>query len=303
MKRIVSLTLGGLIIVTVSAMAWQHERYAQARRDLVQDYQDLFHGEVFHVLTFIDAVDNADLLADLRTVRDAMARHGKGQLVYAGKVIYNGLASEGLDAAMGRSLEWDAVILQQFDSRDDYADYLREPAIQAAFEPFPATYAHGFRRSAGTNLALPQVLLATKIARALTLADSPLPFEDGNPDEGMEFPDIGPALLAEADGLGRDAVLIVNLIQEGDSTAQSANANYANNMLGLMADAAHGPLHVGLAESIDHPVPFDSVALVYYPGSRDFRDLIMSRWYQALYPDKQLADTLSCVTVPITDLL
>jgi hypothetical protein len=150
---------------------------------------------------------------------------------------------------------------------------------------------------------LPQILLGRKLLRSVMLTSSPLPFEDADPRLGLEFPDIEPPLLAEADGLGKDAVLIVNLTRAGDVAQQAADANYATNMLGLMADAAHGPLHVGVAEPIDHQIPFDAAALVYYPGSLYFRDLIMSTWYQKLYPDKQLADSLSCVTVPITNHL
>jgi hypothetical protein len=303
MKRAYLLFLVGICLVVAWAIVWQHGRYADSRREYVQDYQDLFHGEVFHVLTFFRAAEDADLFVSLGELKRAIEQQGASQLVYAGKVIYPGLSSKQLDDALGQSVSWDAVVLQQLESREAYDQYLQDPTVRSALAAFPQRYAHGFRRSSIVNLLVPQALLASKIWRALTFAPSPLPFEDADPSLGLEFPDIESPLLEEADNLGKDAVVIVNLIRAGDSAQQAADANYSAGMRGLMADAAHGPLHIGAAEPIDYPIPFDTAALVYYPGSRYFRDLIMSTWYQKLYPDKQLADTLSCVTVPITDWL
>jgi hypothetical protein len=303
MKRIFWLSIAGVVVVLVCTIVWQHGRYADARRESVQDYQDLFHGDAFHVLTFFKVDEDTHLLSDLRTVKRVIEQQQNSQLVYAGKVIYMGLYSKPLNAALGEPVAWDAIFLQQFESRQAYDSYLKDPRVRTALDAFPIRFAHGFRRSASTNLMLPQILLAMKIQRLATLTPSPLPFEDADPSLGLEFPDIGPPLLAEADNLGKDAVLIVNLTRTGDAAQQAADASYSSNMLGLMADAAHGPLHIGAAEPIDHPIPFDTAALVYYPGSRYFRDLIMSAWYQEIYQDKQLADSLSCVTVPITDHL
>ena len=303
MMRVFWVVTFGLLLLLVGAMLWQHIRYADARREYVQDHQNLFHGNVFHVLTFIKGAEDTDLIKDLSNVKRAIEQQESSQLIYAGKVIYTGLNSELLDKALGQSVAWDAILLQQFESREAYDDYLLDPLVRMALEIFPISFAHGFRRSASTNLMLPQILLGRKLLRSVMLTSSPLPFEDADPRLGLEFPDIGPPLLAEADSLGKDAVLIVNLTRAGDVAQRAADANYATNMLGLMADAAHGPLHVGEAEPIDHQIPFDTAALVYYPGSRYFRDLIMSTWYQGIYQDKQLADSLSCVTVPITDHL
>ncbi len=303
MMRVFWMVTVGLLLLLAVAMLWQHIRYADARREYVQDHQNLFHGDAFHVLTFFKGAEDNYPFEDLSNVKRAIAQQGDSQLVYAGKVIYTGLNSKPLDEALGQFVAWDAIFLQQFESREAYDNYLLDPRVRMALEAFPVKFAHAFRRSATSNLLLPQALLARKFMRAVARTPSPLPFEDADSRLGFEFPDIEPPLLAEADSLGKEAILIVNLTRVGDAVQQAADANYSSNMLGLMADGGHGPLHIGTAEPIDHQIPFDTAALVYYPGTLYFRDLIMSTWYRNLYPDKQLADSLSCVTVPITDRL
>lgn len=52
-----------------------------------------------------------------------------------------------------------------------------------------------------------------------------------------------------------------------------------------------------------YPVFDHIVALVYYPGSGYFHDLVYSTWYQGIIGDKQLTDSQAYITVPITDQL
>ena len=97
--------------------------------------------------------------------------------------------------------------------------------------------------------------------------------------------------------------MIVNLIKEGTGAQQTANASYGTRMLERMAVGAHGPLHMGASVPLNQAHDFDNVALVYYPGSGYFRELVTSTWFQNIIGDKQLDDSQASITVPVTDHL
>ncbi len=282
-------------------MVHQHYRYAEARLHAVQDYQSAFHGEVFHVLTFVRADEGEDFLTPVRELVGA-ARDSEAELIYAGQVIHIGLKSQQIVDTFGADAEWHAILLQQFDSQESYQSYLKRPEIQAAKDQFAETYTHGFVRSAAFNIVLHQLLLAQRTWRQITFSQDILPFQPVDL-EGRQFPAASPALLQHADGLGRDAILIVNLARNGTEEQQAANAAYGSEMLGLMADLRYGPMHMGTTVSLEHGHRFDQAMLVYYPGSKYFNDLSTSTWFQGIIGDKQLADTQACITVPITNLL
>ena len=144
------------------------------------------------------------------------------------------------------------------------------------------------------------MLLAIKTWRQVTFSPDILPFQ-ASPQ--AQRADISEALLKHANGLGRDAILIVNLARNGTAEQQAANNDYASQMLGLMAEQGYGPMHIGSTVSLEHNHQFDQAMLVYYPGSQYFHDLGNSTWFQGIIGDKQLADTQACITVPITHLL
>ena len=130
-----------------------------------------------------------------------------------------------------------------------------------------------------------------------------MPFEAVSGMEDMEAADAASTLLSVGDSFDEKAIVVVNLMLEGDSAQSAANAEYGDQMLSLFAEQAHGPIHVGTSVPIDHPLDYTSVALVYYPGTNYFQDLVRSTFFQGIIGDKQLADTMVSITVPITNQL
>ncbi|MEM8995314.1 MAG: hypothetical protein AAGF23_11040 [Acidobacteriota bacterium] len=295
-------TLLILLAAAVAAMLWQHSLYSEIRRESAQDRQSALHGESLHVLTYLSAPPEVELLSALRTLRASAEREGTGRLIYAGKVIRNHRDSTQVTAALGRDVEWQAIILQQFESREAYSRYLQDEDVRAALAEFPIRFAHGMRRSAALNLLLPQALLFRKLQRRLTLAPAIVPFEAVSGAENKELADAAGEMLA-ADGFGDEAIVVVNLMLDGDDAQSDANAQYGNQMLSLFAEQEHGPIHMGASVPIDHPLEYTSVALVYYPGVSYFQDLVRSTFFQGIIGDKQLADTMISITVPMTNQL
>ena len=296
------LVIGLLILLVMFGLMFeQHSHYAQVRVSAVQDYQDAFHGDVFHVLTFVRMQEDQDFMEPLAGLVKA-ANDTEAKLIYAGQVIHMGLRSRQITETFGADTVWNAVLVQQFDSQAAYQTYVARPQVQAAIHQFSQVYTHGFERSAALNVFLHQLFLAQRIWRRVTFTPDVLPFQPSPADDLQISPASGP-LLQHADDLGRDAILIVNLARNGTPEEQAANADYAAEMLGLMADLRYGPMHIGSTVSLEHDHDFDQAMLVYYPGSQYFNDLSTSTWFQSIIGDKQLADTQACITVPITNLL
>ena len=301
--KIVGIVLLVLIIGLAAAMIRQHERYLDARRNLVQDYQNPWHGDVFHVLTYLSIGEDSELIPVLRNLSAAAAEEGNSQLIYAGKVIHVGIVSPQLVEATGRGARWHAILVQQFEDRVAFDAYREHSAVERALGEFAGRFFIGMRRSAGLNLALPQVLLMMKLARTVTSSTDKRPFTDVNEPLGPGFQAIEGPLIAEADGLAKHAIMIVNLRLSGDQAQQRSDNRYAFSMMELMADRGYGPMHLGDPLAIDHQLDYDMITMVFYPGSGYFRDLLFSTWYQSIFGNKQLADAQSTVTAPITDLL
>ncbi|MEM7062856.1 MAG: hypothetical protein AAF572_06805 [Cyanobacteria bacterium P01_B01_bin.77] len=302
-RKLLAPTLAILLAAVLATVFWQHSRYSDIRREFAQDRQSALHGESLHVLTYLTASADLELLASLRTLRSAAEQEGAGILIYAGKVVRNHRESTQVTDALGRHVEWDAIILQQFDSREAYSRYLQDDDVREALSVFPDRFAHGMRRSAAQTLLLPQLLLFRKLQRLVTFAPSIVPFEAVSGIEDMETADAAKSLFSVADGFGEKAIVVVNLMLEGDAAQSAANAEYGDQMLSLFAEQAHGPIHVGTSTPIDHPLDYTSVALVYYPGTSYFQDLVLSTFFQGIIGDKQLADTMVSITVPITNQL
>ena len=301
MKKSIALILLVILLIVAGLMVNQHHHYMDARLHAVQDYQSAFHGDVFHVLTFIRTTEAEDLLPELRELV-AAAEQTEGKLIYAGQVIHMGLKSQQITDTFGADAQWQAILLQQFDSQDAYQSYLQRPEIQQATAQFELTYTHGFERSAALNVLLHQLFLAQRIWRQVTFTPDILPFQPSSLAD-RQIPTAAGPLLLHAEGLGKEAILIVNLARNGSAAEQAANADYASAMLGLMADLRYGPMHLGSTVSLEHDHQFDQAMLVYYPGSQFFHDLSSSTWFQGIIGDKQLADTQACITVPITNLV
>ena len=290
-----------VLVIVLGLMISQHKHYMDARLNAVQDYQEAFHGDVFHVLTFVRAGENQAFMEPLANLVQ-VAQDTEGTLIYAGQVIQMALKSQQISETFGESLDWQAILVQQFDDQDAYRTYLERPTITDALAQFEVTYTHGFERPATLNVLLPQMLLARKLWRQLTFSPDILPFQP-SPDLDRESQDASLAVQQQAKKLGKDAILIVNLIRQGSADEQAANAAYSAAMLDLMADVGYGPLHMATTVSLEHDHQFDDAMLVYYPGSEYFSKMYASTWFQGIRGDKQLADTQACMTVPITNLL
>jgi hypothetical protein len=94
-------------------------------------------------------------------------------------------------------------------------------------------------------------------------------------------------------------MVIVNFQKDGTAAQKKADAGYTHEMVSLMAEVGHGPMHMGRAVSLEDDVDFDRVVLVYYPGFKYFVDMVQSKFYTGVFGGKQLGDNLSTPTVPI----
>ncbi len=310
MRRIALWGVAGLIACLTLAASLQHAHYHAVRRDAAQDRQPWLHdGEVFHVLTFVRVSDGGDLIASLQALHGAST---DGDWVYVGKALFTTPSAQ-----IGR-VDWSAVVLTRYPSREAYEADRRSPAYGEALGGFVEHYEHGMRRSALANLMLPQVLLMRKFVRIASFTPSPYPFTPSNgiassevvrrvaseisPDRVQRVVDTMERLRGEPD-LGREAVVVVNLIRRGTPEQAARDARYTDAMIGLMAERGYGPLHVGDAMSLSEDIDFDTVAMVYYPGTEFFADMISSTFFRSIVGDKQLGDNQSTATVPILELV
>ena len=62
-SRMIGLLSLLLLLALAGLMVNQHLYYADARLHAVKDHQDAFHGDVFHVLTFVKSPDGEKFLA------------------------------------------------------------------------------------------------------------------------------------------------------------------------------------------------------------------------------------------------
>jgi hypothetical protein len=301
--RCVAGALAVLVVLALGAAGlWQHQRFVHVRRVLAQDRQALLHpADAFHVLLFLELPPGADLLERVAALRDALEADGETQVVYAGQVALDALASRQLAEERGGEVHWDAVILAQLPSREAWARRIRHPDVRRVLDGFAGTYAHGMRRWRGASLGLPQLLLARRVVQIATGAPSHYPFQPA--PEAAAAAAGALARLAEARDLGERAIVVVNLTKRGTPAQVAADRRYTGRMVGLMAEGGHGPLHLGEAVRLEGTAHFDGVALVYYPGVDYFLAMVRSRFYQGIVGDKQLADTQATLTVPILEQL
>ncbi|MEM8488164.1 MAG: hypothetical protein AAF564_21620 [Bacteroidota bacterium] len=218
--------------------------------------------------------------------------------------------------------EWSGVVFTQYPSRAAFEEERGEQAHGEVLDSFAEHYEMGMRRPAMLNLLFPQTLLAKKIWHKVTLKESPYPFTpmddprlettasdvDGLtseelPEDLRDGMEMIARLRAESDHLGKDAVVVVNINKDGTATQQSQDAQYANEMNGLMAELSYGPIHIGNAEPLSNEHTFDKVILVYYPGAGYFADMFTSTFFQSIIGDKQLGDFQATITVPILELI
>ena len=292
MKRLSWFVLAVLLVVT-PAIGWQHARYQFVRQAHAQDRQPTFYsGEAFHVVWFLELGADQELETSLRAFKAAVEA-ASGTAIYAGRAAGSALASEQIGSSA-----WDAVLIAQFPSRDAF-----DPsAVEAARAAFERSYAHGFVRSAPLNVAFPQILLAMRLFDLVSFQPSVFPLERDPQFEPAEASVQRARFEPLLEG-GEDAIVIVNLLQEGDAAQQAADAAYGRQMLRGMAEGGYGPIHAGSAVTVEGDAQFDRVMVVYYPGVEFFIELTESAFFRGIIGDKQPGDTQAVPTVPILDRL
>ncbi|MDE0781214.1 MAG: hypothetical protein OSB67_10750 [Alphaproteobacteria bacterium] len=297
--KILGLAHVGILLVVLAVMTWQHLRYVNKRRAVLQDHQPLLYsGEAFHALTFLRLEPGQDLLEAVRAFRDETQNLGGAQWVYAGKSIVTPNHSSQIGP-----IDWSAVTLVQYPSRDAYDEVAASERYRGALVGFAQTYTLGFKRPVGLNLGVHQFLLAKRARQIMTFAPSLFPFErdealTANPEAkiGVE------RLLAEKE-FGAQCVVIVNLVKQGNTQEQTSNGAYDNRMMDGMAEGGYGPMHIGKAVRVESDFDFDEVTLVYYPGVEFFADMARSTFFQGIIGGKTLNDTQTSLTVPILERL
>ena len=287
-----------LLAVALVAIAAQEYRYFETRRDVVADRQAIFHSSsVFHVATLLTLSADQELLSAVGSFADASEDAG-GHVVYAGKTFMSGSSPQVADEP------WDAFVLVQFESQDAYAMATSDPAYRNARAQFASSYAHGMQRSAALNLFVPVVLLAKRVWNYVTFTPSRYPFEPA--EITVDVParvrdqkeQLLERLLANRE-YGRDAVVILNFLKDGDSDERKDMEGYGSAMLDLMAETGNGPVHIGRAVTVEGNASFDNVAIVYYPGVEYLAEMIQSKYFSGIFGGKRLSDSLGLLTVPL----
>ena len=300
--RFVSLLVLALAAVLVAAMGWQHFRYLEWRRAVVHDSQPILHSSsAFHVISYLRLESGSDLVESLAKARETLEGAGGNQWIYAGKVVLMGLQSSQLGEP-----QWDAIVLSQYDSREAYDEVARSNAHRQALAHFEDTYHHGMQREPLLNLAMPMILLATRVADIVKGVPVIDPYDRASDEDlarrNLDMDQILPAIEA-ARAYNENAVVVLNLALPGDASEQEANRAYGRKMFGLFAANGHGPSHMGKSVTIQGDANFDGVAVVYYPGLDYFLSLMRSKFYNGIVGGKQLGDTQAIPTVPILDHL
>ena len=153
-------------------MLAHQRRYLGQRRSAAQDRQALLHPRTaFHGLFFLRAADDADVVEELAALRRATDTLGEIDWIYAGRAVVTAAHSKQIGA-----IDWDAVALLQFSSRQYHDTMIDSVVFRRALAPFAEVYRHGFSRPPATNLALPQRLLARRIAATARREPPRLPF-------------------------------------------------------------------------------------------------------------------------------
>ncbi|MCP3983454.1 MAG: hypothetical protein GY723_03650 [bacterium] len=300
--RLVSLATLSLLAVLAVAMGWQHFRYLDWRRTAAQDHQPLLHSSsVFHVISYLRLEPGDDLVESLAKTRRTLEGAGGSQWIYAGKVVLMGLRSSQLG-----DVQWDAIVMSQYDSREAYDAVARSNVHNQAFAHFDATYHHGMQRSAALNLAMPMIFLGFRVADILKGVSVIDPYDRASDEDlagrNLAMERINPAIEA-ARAYNEKAAVVFNLARSGSAAEQEANRAYGRKMVGLFAANGHGPSHIGKSVTIEGDAEFEDVNVVYYPGIDYLISLMRSKFYNGIVGDKQLGDTQAIPTVPILDRL
>jgi len=301
MTLILGVATISFFTVLIAALA-QEWRFYRARRTRAMDRQDLFHDtNALHVVTALKLGPDQTLLPAVRNFVEGVEGMG-AQVVYAGKSIVTGTKAQQVPKE-----EWDAFVVTQYRDREAYERVAADPAYKDLQASFGNAWSIGMARNRIQNLLLPLYMLAVRARQIITREAQRFPFvEDPDPvpfRDAQVDPETQKLFLAhvvsEHEKFSKDACVVVNFQKDGNAEQVKADASYGNEILSLMAEVGHGPLHMGRAVSLQDDVDFDRVVIVYYPGVQYFIDMIRSTWYAGIFGNKQLGDNLSTPTVPI----
>ena len=253
---------------------------------------------MFHVVSLLKLAPAQELLSGVRHFVDTVEKDG-AEVVYAGKAVINGRTSSQLPPD-----DWDAFVLTQYPSRAAWDAASASVDHQNLDSRLASVYSLGMKRSAGINLALPALLLGQRVSQLVRGEPPRYPFKPVSrlseaPPEARERMNTFADLLGANLEYGREALVIFNFAKEGTSKQRKANAGYGGEMFGLFAETGAGPLHMGKAVTLEGDADFDQVIIVFYPVVEFFVEMIVSEFYQGIFPGKQLGDDLSSLTVPI----
>jgi len=302
MKLILTLIAIPISLLLIAALA-QQWRYHRIRRDIVMDRQPLFHdAKALHVITALKLGPDQRLLPGVKAFVDGLEATG-ALVVYAGKTVITGTQSSQLPAD-----EWDVFVVTQFPSRKAWDEVAASDAYAKLKAGFVNTWSIGMRRDRVQNLMLPVGLLAMRARQIITREEARFPFVLNEDTSILDAGDgVDPVqrrmflehLVQENAQYSENAMVIVNFQKDGTAAQKKADAGYTHEMVSLMAEVGHGPMHMGRAVSLEDDVDFDRVVLVYYPGFKYFVDMVQSKFYTGVFGGKQLGDNLSTPTVPI----
>lgn len=296
---LISFALSIAFFLIVLSIPWQIHRYHETRRDIVHDTQAMFYSQdAFHIVTLLKLNENQYLLDSVGAFTDA-SKTGGAEVIYAGKIIVNALQSAQLPQE-----DWDAFVLTQFEDRAAYEEAAMSANYRETRATFSRSYALGMERHQGENFYIPLFLLAKRGIQLIRRDPPRYPFtlstvSDDMAEETRARRDAFiPKLLANKD-YGRDALVVLNFTKNGTTDQEFANQDYADEMMGLMAELGIGPMHMGKPVTLEGGAEFDQIAIVYYPGVEFFAEMVQSTFYTEIFGDKQLGDTLSSPSVPL----
>ncbi|MEM7018405.1 MAG: hypothetical protein AAF512_13820 [Pseudomonadota bacterium] len=286
-------------IIIIATMIWQHFRYLDIRRNIVQDRQPvMYSSDVFHTVTFFAVADSDDVIDAARDFVNFLEQQDAGELIYVGQAAF----TNGNTSVSARP--WDGVVMMQYPSREAFTLLAQQDNYNGALGKFIRTFTHGMHRPQGTNIMLPQILLITSIIDRLK-GNALAPLEPISEVEINSSPRSAQLRgitrrLHDVSTVNDEALVVFNLQRAGTPEQQAKDQQYGKKMITRMAHDAHGPMHMGQAIMLnDNDPDFEQVIIVYYPGANYFADLISSQFFQGIIGDKQLGKNLSVPTVPI----
>jgi len=291
--------LAGILLCSASAMLWQHLRYLSIRRDIVDDRQPLLYSaQKFHAATYLKVEEGKDVFDGMRAVRAAIESS-------AGEVVYAGLVGMAIVRSKQIPNDWTAVVLAQYPSRETFNKVIGNSDYKMALQGFENSYTHGVKRPVRRNIVLPLMLLMVRIRNFLKRVPPILPFTPAGDEVSLDLRQTIQAAksLDHYRDIKDDAVVVFNLILRGDEAQRSADKDYAQQMMSVMAEGSYGPMHVGEAVTVEGNAEFMAFLAVYYPGIDHIQAMFGSSFFNRISSGKQLGDSLAVATIPVLSKL